>query len=223
MLLAFAVFLGLALVFSALEIRFGKFVWVAALILAIAFSSFLAYSSVSSVWVPNQMSDPVFNEEKEGELGQVGIVYRGTLPSSQLSFPFSLGVHHGHADEWFENNYGYGQVVFTMFFLNLDVFQINGTYSYLLAVGPTPLSYRMNFIFSDPTDFFNFLVSVFALINTIGALFGILVGRMIIWKSFFGHRLHLKHRAPAAIMGKCISSASNSECAGSPSNVRWSP
>jgi hypothetical protein len=184
MLLAFAVFLGFALVFSALEMRFGKFVWVAVIILAIAFSFFLAYSSVSSVWVPNQMSDPVFNEEKEGELYDVGIVYRGTFPSSQLSYPFSLGVHHGHADEWFENNYGYGQVVFTMFFLNLDVFQINGAYSYLLAVGPTPLSYRMNFVFSDPTDFFNFLVSVFAFIDIAGALIGIFIGRMVVWKMF---------------------------------------
>jgi hypothetical protein len=178
MLLAFVVFLTLGLGFSALEMRFGKMVWIAAAILAIALSFFLAYYSVSSVWVPNQLTDDVAHKEQGLE------VYRGTFPLSQLSYPFSLGVHHLSTHEWFSNNYGYGQVIFSTFFLNFNVFRINGTYSYKEVMGPYPLSYRMNFLFSDPTDFFNFLVFFYAFINIVGALLGMFIGRIIIRKIF---------------------------------------
>jgi len=174
MLLLFAVFAVLGFFFSTFKLRSGKIVWVEMIILAFVLSYFFAYYSVSSVWVPNQLTDNVYRKEEQGLE-----VYRGTFPLSELSYPFSLGVHHLSKQEWFVNNYGYGQVVFSIFFVNLDVFQINGTYSYLAVLGPYPLSYKMNFLFSDPTDFFNFLVSIYALINFVGALLGTFFGRII--------------------------------------------
>jgi hypothetical protein len=188
-LLAFVVFVAIAFAFSALEKMLSKWVWVIVIFLAIAFSLFLGYRSVSNVWVPYQLSDNVFREQSA--LGN----YRGTFPSSQLSYPFSLNVYHTPPNQQTysespEPGYGYGEARFTILFLNANTLQINGAFSYVTVMEPWPLGYRMNFEFSDPIDFYVFLVIFYGFVNALGALAGIIVARTLYRKTCTSGQIH---------------------------------
>jgi hypothetical protein len=61
-----------------------------------------------------------------------------------------------------------------MLFAGTGILRTNGTYWYFYALmGPMPLHYNINFVFSDPLQFFGYLLVLFTLFNFAGALLGI--------------------------------------------------
>jgi len=141
-----------------------------AFVLALTLSLFLAYSSVSIVWIPHGLSDDLFHEQNR--LGE----YAGTAPWSELSYPFSLSVYHTPFENLTLNvtySYAYGQVRFSTLFAGMDIVQIKGTYGYYYPVlGSTPLQYNIDFLFSEPFQFFGYLLAFFTFFNFAGALIG---------------------------------------------------
>jgi hypothetical protein len=143
--------------------------WITALVLALVLSLFLAHFSVSSVWIPHGLSDDVFHQQSE--LGE----YAGTFPLSRLSYPFSLSVYHTP----FKNltsqyPYMYGEVQFSTLFACTGVLHTKGTFGYFYPVmGPMPLQYDINFPFSEPLQFFSYLLVFFTIFNYVGALLGL--------------------------------------------------
>jgi hypothetical protein len=140
-----------------------------AIVIALVFSLFVAYFSVSSVWFPHGRSDDVFRQQNR--FGD----YAGAFPLSELSYPFSLSVYHTPFidsltfDEW----YAYGQVGFSTLFAGTNIVRIEGTFWYFYPIeGASPLQYRINFLFSEPLQFFGCLLVLFTLFNFIGALLG---------------------------------------------------
>ncbi len=148
---------------------FGKRGWITALVLALVFSLFLAYFSVSSAWIPHGLSADVFHQQNE--LGQ----YAGTFPWSKLSYPLSLSVYHTPFENLtLEYPYAHGQVRFSTLFAGTDILRTKGMYWYYYPVfGAMPLQYDINFPFSEPLQFFGYLLVFFTLFNFVGALLGI--------------------------------------------------
>jgi len=150
MLLAFVIFLVFTFAFLQWRKTFGRSVCTAAVVLACVFSLFLAYVSVSSVWTPQPLSDDVFGEQNA--LGE----YEGVFPWSRLSYPLYLNVYHTPFQQQtlIESHYC-GQACFSIFFATAKVFVVYGTFSYYAyAMGPMPLSYTIDFLFSDSPEFF---------------------------------------------------------------------
>lgn len=176
MLFALVVFLFLAFAFSALEVRVGKCVWIVVVVLVVAFSLFVAEPSVSSVWVPQELSDTVWR--KQDAFGE----YQGTFPWNKLSYPFYLSVYHTPPEQiaYHDGNNvrAFGQVRLTIFFANINAHQIDGTFDFTPVMGPSPLHYKIN-LFSNPGDLFDFLVGFYTFVNIIGALIGIFIGRTL--------------------------------------------
>lgn len=148
---------------------FSKEHWITALVLALVFSLFLAYFSVSSVWIPYGLSDDVLHQQNE--FG----AYAGTYPWCKFSYPLTLSVYHTPFENLTLIHYdAYGSVRFSMLFAGTNILRINGIYWYFYPVmGPTPLQYSINFLFSDPLQFFGYLLFLFTLFNFAGALLGI--------------------------------------------------
>jgi len=152
---------------------------VVTIVLAVVFSLFVAYSSVSSVWVPHQLSDNVFHEENA--LGQ----YQGMFPWSKLSYPFFMSVYHTPFSQLtFQGSYAFGRARFTVFFANFGVFQIDGTFFYVVIIyGAAPLHYNMDYGFSDES-LFDFLVVFYTFVNIIGAFIGVIIARTLYRKVY---------------------------------------
>jgi hypothetical protein len=163
--------------FAILQWRgpFCKKSWVTAIVLALVFSLFLAFFSVSSVWIPYGLSDNVLHQQNT--VGE----YAGTFPWSELSYPLTLSVYHTPFENLTLIHFdAYGQASFSMLFAGTDILRTNGTYWYFTAVmGPMPLHYNINFVFSDPLQFFDYLLVLFTLFNFAGALLGISLAYMI--------------------------------------------
>jgi len=149
--------------------RFGKRGWITTLVLALVLSLFLAYFSISSVWIPHGLSDDIFHQQSE--LGE----YAGTFPWSELSYPLSLSVYHTPFQNLtYQYPYAYGQVRFSTQFAGMNILQTEGRYWYFYPVfGPMPLQYNINFLFSDPFQFFGYLLALFTIFNFVGALLGL--------------------------------------------------
>jgi hypothetical protein len=161
---------------------FNKRWWAITIIFALLFSLFLAYVSVSSVWVPHALSDNVFYQQNvHGEYG-------GMFPWSQLSYPACLSVYHTPFETLtFGGDYAYGQVRFTIAFAGANVAQINGTFWYFYPIyGPSLLQYNIDFLFHDSVQFFGYLLALYTIFNFIGALVGIglayALHRQCMWK-----------------------------------------
>lgn len=154
---------------------FRKKSWTTALVLALVFSLFLAFFSVSSVWIPYGLSDNVLHQQNQ--LGE----YAGTFPWSELSYPLTLSVYHTPFENLTLIYYeAYGNASFSTLFAGTYILRTSGTYWYFYAVmGPMPLHYNINFVFSDPLQFFHYLLVLFTLFNFAGALLGISLAYMI--------------------------------------------
>jgi len=150
---------------------FSRIVWAAIIVLAITISLAVANASVSNVWIPVPLNTNVY--VRQNALGED----EGTFPWSKFSYPLSLNVHHTPFNQLTLNGTcNYGEVCFKAFLANLNIFQVNGTFSYQAGFFmPMPLQYNINFTYSDPYEFFHFLVAVFALFNFVGALLGIIL------------------------------------------------
>jgi hypothetical protein len=74
---------------------------------------------------------------------------------------------------------------FTAFLASVNVFQVNGTFSYFYPIeGPSPLHYKIDFMFSGSQEFFNFLVALYAFFDIIAALLGIVVAKTLYEKAY---------------------------------------
>ena len=138
------------------------------MVIALVFSLFVAYFSVSSVWFPHGLSDSVLHQQNRfGE-------YAGTFPLSELSYPLSLSVYHTPFESLtYEYPYAYGQVGFSTLFAGTNIVRTEGTFWYYYPIfGPAPLQYNINFLFSEPLQFFGCLLVLFTLFNFVGALLG---------------------------------------------------
>ncbi len=155
-----------------------------AIVLFVVFSFSLAYLSVSSVWTPHALSDDVFYQEEHAH-GE----FAGSFPWSELSYPLTLGVVHTPFKQLiFQYPNAYGEVRLDVFFADSSVVRINGTFWYFYPVmGPMPLQYKIDSLFSDPSQFFGFLIGLYALVNLIGALLGIIISKTLY------KRVHLHH------------------------------
>ncbi|MGD0979798.1 MAG: hypothetical protein ABR962_11750 [Candidatus Bathyarchaeia archaeon] len=177
MLLALSVFLGITFILSISISEFGKWssraLWTVVIVFAVVFSLNLAYASVSSVWVPRPSSDIIsFQQNTLGE-------YQGTFPYSELSYPLALSVYHTpESNQTFDeqNEEAYGQVRFNIFLASANIFEVNGTFHYFIW---SELQYKLDFVFSDSQQFFDFLVALYAVFNMIGALIGIAMARTL--------------------------------------------
>lgn len=180
MLLAFSVLLVFAFAFTVRNKGLGKWAWIALVVFAVVFSLFCAYSSVRSVWVPHPLSDDVHREQDA--LGNS----QGSLPWSKLSYPLFLSVYHTPFSQLrYQGELAYGEVRFTTFLASANIIQVNGTFSYFYPImGPSPLYYKIDFMFSDSQEFFNFLIALYTLFDTIGALLGVLVARALYEKAY---------------------------------------
>jgi len=175
MLLAFATFLVFTFAFLWWRKVFRRRVWMVVVVLAFVLSLFLAYVSVSSVWTPHPLSSDVFPERNAPS------EYEGVFPWSRLSYPLYLNVYHTPFDQltWVYP-LAYGQVRFSMFFASAKILVVNGTFSYLAyAMGPMPLSYNIDFLFSHSRDFFYFLLAMVTFFNIIGSLLGIILAKTL--------------------------------------------
>jgi hypothetical protein len=177
MLVAFVTFLVLTSAFLWQQKVFKRRVWTTVVVFAFLFALFLAYLSVSTVWTPHPLSDDVFREQNAfGE-------YEGVFPFSRLSYPLYLSVYHTpFSSLTFNETSGIasGQVRFSVLFAGEKIIVVDGVFHYFYPVfGPMPLYYKIDFIFSDSPEFFDFPVATFTLFNIIGALLGIILAKIL--------------------------------------------
>jgi hypothetical protein len=148
---------------------FSRIVWATLIVFALAFSLAVANVSVSNVWVPVQTRFGVF--AKQNALGE----YEGTFPWARFSCPLSLNVYHTPSSQLTSNwSYHYGEVRFKVFLASMNFFQVNGTFSEQVSGSftPLPFEYSINFIYSGPNEFHDFLIAVFTFFNLTGTLLG---------------------------------------------------
>ncbi len=179
MLLSLFTFLVFTFAFLRQKKKFGKRAWTITIALACLFSFLLAYISVSAVWTPHPLSDDVGREQNA--LGE----YEGVFPWSELSYPLYLTVYHSPFNQQtFLYPYAYGEARFNIFLANANIIRLNGTFSYYAYVmGPMPLYYKIDFLFSDSLEFFDFLLVLFSFFNIIGTLIGIMLAKTLQKKS----------------------------------------
>jgi hypothetical protein len=123
-----------------------------------------AFLSLWIVWIPLITSLTYHDGE-----------YQGIPPLSKLSYPIFLSVYHTpHLDLRCDKGYS-GIVSFKIFFANIKICEINGSFSYPSAFGEFPLNYKINLPFFETKEkFFAFLLATFTNINLAGAAIGIL-------------------------------------------------
>ena len=175
MLLAFAIFFVFTFVFLWWKKAFSRRVWTVVVVLACVLSLFFAYVSVSGVWTPHPLSSDVFREQNA--LGE----YEGMFPWSRLSYPLYLNVYHTPFNQLtLVYPHFYEQVRFSIFFASAKILVVNGTFLYRAYImGPMPVSYIIDFLFSNSRDFFYFLLVTFTFFNIIGALLGIILAKTL--------------------------------------------
>jgi hypothetical protein len=167
MLLTFVIFSFLAFALLWWRKRLGREFWILLIVAACVFSLLFANASVRSVWNPHPQSIDV-------PVGE----YQGTSLRSKLSYPVWLSVYH--STDMVKNNIAYGQARFSICLATAKILEINGTFSFFAgALGDKPLAYKINFLFSDPDSFYYFLIALFTLFDTIGALLGVVVAKVL--------------------------------------------
>jgi hypothetical protein len=176
LLLAFAIFL--VFTFALLKRRkvFGRRDWAVTIVLVCVISLFIAYVSLSTVWVPKPLSLDVLAAGRNS-LGES----EGAFPWSKLSYPLYLSVYHTPFEQLtLADGFAHGQVRFSIFFAGVKILAVNGTFSYFAWVyGSMPLYYSIDFLFSNSYDFFCFLLFTFTYFNIVGALLGIISARAL--------------------------------------------
>jgi hypothetical protein len=174
MLVLFFALFFFTLAFLPKKEKLNSKIWLLIIVPAILLSLLLAYVSVTSVWRPYQMQDDIFREQNT--LGE----YQGVFPWAKLSYPLYLDVLHNTPTMLNESTgFIYGQAGFSLFFANAKTLVVNGTYSFLAIRGPTPVHYKLDFVFSDPETFYVFLIVLFTIFNVIGALLGTVLAKTL--------------------------------------------
>jgi hypothetical protein len=143
----------------------GERFWITLIAYLILISMFSAFLSLWIVWTP-LLTNLTYHD---GE-------YQGTSSLNKLSYPFFLSVYHTpHLDLKCDKGCS-GIVSFKIFFANIKIGEINGSFSYPSAFGEFPLNYEINLPFFETKEkFFAFLLATFTLLNLVGAAIGILI------------------------------------------------
>jgi hypothetical protein len=158
------------------EAKLSRKIWVVIIVLALMLSFLLAYVSVTSVWRPHRMQHDYFDVQNSAD------EYEGVFPWAKLSYPFYLNLFHGvpfNPLSQNDNGFVYGQARFSIFIANVRIIAISSTCWYAEVRGWTPLYYRVDFIFSNPDAFYDFLIALFTTLNVIGALLGFTVAKTL--------------------------------------------
>jgi hypothetical protein len=142
----------------------GRF-WTTLIAYLILISMFFAFLSLWIVWTP-LLTNLTYHD---GE-------YQGDPPLNKLSYPFFLSVYHTpHLDLKCGKGCS-GIVSFKIFFANIKISEINGSFSYPSVFGEVPLNYKINLPFFETKEkFFALLLATFTIINLAGAVVGILI------------------------------------------------
>jgi len=143
----------------------GRRFWTTLIAYLTLISMFFAFLSLWIVWTP-LLTNLTYHD---GE-------YQGTPPLNKLSYPFFLSVYHTpHLDLRCDKGCS-GIASFKIFFANIKVCEINGSFSYPPVFGEAPLNYKINLPFFETKEkFFAFLLATFTLINFAGAAIGVLI------------------------------------------------
>jgi len=144
--------------------RGGRRFWTTLIGYLIVISMFVAFLSLWIVWTPFVTNITYHDGE-----------YQGTPPLNRLSYPFFLSVYHTpHLYVRCDKGCS-GIVSFKIFFTNIKVCEINGSFSYPPVFGEVPLNYKINVpLFETKEKFSIFLLATFTLFNMTGTAIGIL-------------------------------------------------
>jgi hypothetical protein len=181
MIWVFIVVLAVTSAFLVWRKAVGRKTWIAIIVLAMLFSLFVAYISVANVWTPGQLSDDVFR--KQNDYGE----FSGTLPWSRFSYPLSLMVFQTpFVQLTYDYPYAYGKAEWTISFADFSLVHVKGNYSYYYPImGPSPLHYQIDNVFSHSFGFFESLVWLFTIFNFAAAVVAIIIAsgiRTIRWR-----------------------------------------
>jgi len=145
------------------------------MVITIVFCFLVALASIMSVWTAHPLSDDVFSWQDSTGL------YRGIYPWSQFSYPLALTVYHTPLDHLTIDQYeAHGKAMFKIVLAGTSVIQINGNFTYLYyVIGPMPLNYQIDSVFSNSDSFFWSLVALFTVINFATALVGIALAKLL--------------------------------------------
>lgn len=175
MVLTFAIFLVLFLALLHWKRVFRRRTWVLFAVAVLAISFFLAYVSVLTVWDPHPLSDDIGrNQDARGE-------YEGPFPWSKLSYPLFLNVYHTpFSEQTISGLFHHGEAHFSVLLVNVKVMVVNSTFSYdAYWMGPMPLNYIIDSPLQHSSEFFVFLIELFASLNVAGAVLGILLAKIL--------------------------------------------
>jgi hypothetical protein len=140
------------------------------------FCFLVAWASILSVWQPHPLSDDIFSEQNSAG------IYQGMFPWSQFSYPLALAVYHTPIDQVSIDQYlAHGKAAFTITFAGANQTEIKATYSFLAYImGPSPLNYQIDSIFSNSDSFFVAIILFFAIMNFAAALIGIALAKILV-------------------------------------------
>ncbi len=181
MIWVFVIVLVVTSTFVVWKKAIGRKTWTAIIVLAMLFSLFVAYITISNVWTPNPLSDDVYHQQNDyGE-------FSGTLPLSQSSYPLTLMVFHTpFAQLTYDYPYAHGKAEWTINFAGFNLIHVKGNYSYYYPImGPSPLLYQIDNVFSSSLGFFWSLVALFTVFNFAAAVVAIILAygfRRIRWR-----------------------------------------
>jgi hypothetical protein len=180
MLLAFVLVVCFTLPFWLWRRKFSRIDWAVVVAFASVVSLLLAFFSIWSVWTP-YITNWDFHD---GE-------FNGYFPWSKLSYPLHLSVYHTPFIHLLYDGVSIsGNASFTILIANAKVMKVNGTFNFLPVFGRVPLSYSLNFpLFNNKETFFIFLLTLFTILNMIGALVGIALANTLAKKKGIAQHL----------------------------------
>ena len=164
MLLTLALVVCFILPFQSWRRKLSRRDWAVVAAFAFLVSLILAFVSVWSVWTPCTTN-----------LNFHGGEFDGYFPWSKLSYPLCLSAYHTPLIRLLYDGMRIsGDVSFSFFLTNTKVMEVNGTFSYPPIFGEVPLSYSLDFpLFNNGETFFIFMLTLFTILNMIGASIGI--------------------------------------------------
>ncbi|MGB9740529.1 MAG: hypothetical protein ACPLW5_02050 [Candidatus Bathyarchaeales archaeon] len=126
---------------------------------------FFAFLSLWIVWTPFVTNLTYHDDE-----------YQGTPPLNKLSYPFFFSVYHTPHLYLRCDKGCSGIVSFKIFFANVKVCEINGSFSFPPIFGEASLNYQIDLPFFETKEkIFTFLLAMFTLFNSTGAAIGVLI------------------------------------------------
>lgn len=143
----------------------GRRFWTTLIAYLTLISMFFAFLSLWIVWTP-LLTNLTYHD---GE-------YQGAPPLNKLSYPFFLSVYHTPHLNLRCDKGCTGIVSFKIFFANIRIWEINGSFSFPSIFGEAPLNYKIDLPFFETKEkIFTLLLATFTLFNLAGAAIGVLI------------------------------------------------